>query len=206
MKKVLLLILPVFAIMVLVSCQKALTDPTVTGGGTTGGGTGGADITGTWKYVNIYAVTQSTVQLSFAGTVYKTVTNTDYTTINNTGTIVITSNTFTGTGISYDVNDTAFAISYENNVVVDTIAQPVSFHLPAYNAVAPYKRVNADSIYFTSQAVGSSTTGGSGARIALSGNILKMTASAVQDTSFLSAGSLVTQHSTATEVTTLQKQ
>jgi hypothetical protein len=196
--------------MMIVSCQKELNDPTITGltngSGGSGGGGGSTDITGNWKFVSFSAVTQSTNQFTLAGLTAKTVTNSDYTTTNNTGTVTITSNNMTINAVSYDVADTAFAFYYENNVLIDTISQGFGFHLPSYNATSTYKRVNQDSIYINSQVLDPSVSGGSGYRISLNGNILKMTTSIVKDTSINMGGYVASQHETATAVTTLQRQ
>jgi len=209
MKKTLLVLSAFIAIMI-VSCQKELNDPTITGLTNGSGGSGGAgstNITGNWKFVSISAVTQSTAQFSLAGTIFKTVTNSDYTSINNTGTVVITGNSMTATGVSYKVADTAFAFYYENNVLMDTIIQAINFQLPSYNTVSTYKQVSQDSIYFTSQGLDPSAGGGQGYRIALNGNILKMTTSVVKDTTInVGGGVTASQHETATAVTTLQRQ
>jgi len=198
MKKMLLFVVPALIMILFVSCQKELSDPTVTGS------TGGADIVGNWNFVSTYASTQSTVQFSFFGTIFKTVTVTDYTSTNNAGTVVITSNSMAGTGLTYSVSDTAIAFSYEDNVLMDTIQQHFSFNIPPYSAVSPYKRINQDSIYFTGQGIDPSAGGGT--RITLSGNMLKMTTAVVRDTTFDGGGYLVLQHSTATAITTLQRQ
>jgi hypothetical protein len=203
MKKMLLFVLPVSIMILFVACQKELHDPTVTGAGGTGG-TGGADITGTWNFVSNYASTQSTVQFSYLGSSFKTVTVSDYTSTNNTGIIVITSNSMAGTGLSYNVSDTAIAFSYIDNVLIDTIQQRFSLSVPLYSSVYPYKRITQDSIYFTGPGIDPSAAGGT--RIALSGNILKMTTAIVKDTTFDGGGYLVSRHSTATAITTLQKQ
>jgi hypothetical protein len=209
MKKTLLLVLPVLISIMIVSCQKELNDPTITGYtvGTGGsGGTGGASIIGNWKFISISAVTQSTNQFSAGGITYKTITNSAYTSTNNAGTVTITSNTMASNGLSYDVSGTADAVSYENNVQVGTISQPFNVSLSSYSSVSAYKQISQDSIYFTGQGIDPSGNAGSGARIALNGNTLKLTSSVVKDTTINAGGLLAAQHSTATAVTTLQRQ
>lgn len=207
MKKILLFILPILTLLSIVSCQKELNDPTVTAGiygpgGSGGGGTGSSTITGTWKFVSMTAITQSIAQTSGGGIVFKTITNSDYTSTNNTGTMVITSNTMTGNGIGYAVSDTAFALSYENGVLIDTTSQLFNITVPPTNSSATYKQINQDSIYINPTA----TSIGTGYHIALNGNILTMTASVVRDTTINVSGVLASQHESATAITTLQRQ
>ena len=211
MKRNVLFTLPALMLIMMVSCQKEITDPSLDGtynGGSGSGGSGSSgskDITGTWKFISLSAITQSTAQVSQAGDVLKTITNTDYTTNDNTGTIVINSTTMATTGMSYSINDTAFALTYENNVLIDSTAAPFSFSLPSYSSTTTYKLIGADSISFTG-ASSPAVSGGSGAHYTLSGNILKFTTSVIKDTTINAGGIIETQHSTATAVTTLQRQ
>lgn len=197
MKKTLILVLPALIFLFVISCKKD-------------SGSNSSSITGNWKFVSISATTQSTDQVSDGVTTYKTVTNSAYTSFNNAGTITITSNTMTSNGIAYSISDTAHAFYYENNVLIDTISQVVAFSLPSYSSASAYKQVSQDSIYFSGPGFysdpSSGGTGGSGAHTTLTGNILKMTSYVVKDTTFNSGGYPETQHSTATAVTTLQRQ
>ncbi len=212
MKRNILFALPALMLIMMVSCQKEITDPsldgTYTGGSGSGGsgGTGSTDITGNWKFVSMSAVTLSTVQVSQPGDVLKTITSSDYTTTNNTGTVVISSTAMAVTGMSYSVNATAIALTYDNNVLVDSTAAPFTFSLPSYSSTTTYKLVGTDSISYTGQSISPAVSGGSGAHYTLSGNVLKLTTSVIKDTTINLAGIIETQHSTATGVTTLQRQ
>jgi hypothetical protein len=193
----------------IVSCQKELNDPTITGstiGNGGSGGTGGASIIGNWIFISASAVTQSTNQYSLAGTTYKTITNSNYTSTNNTGTVTITSNTMSSNNVGYNISGIAHALSYENNVLIDTISVPFSSGISNYSSTSPYKQINQDSIYYTSQGLDPSVSAGYGAHLDLNGNILKLTTYVVKDTTINAGGLLASQHSTATAVTTLQRQ
>jgi hypothetical protein len=203
-----LLILSLLIAIITVSCQKEIIDPTVTppvypsGGNGGAGSTSGGNIIGTWKFISLSAVTQSTMSYSLGGSTFKSVTNSDYTSINNAGTVTITSTTMSNNGISYDVADTAFATTYIDNASMGTIASPFNLSLPVTNNSITYKQINQDSIYANPTA----TTLGAGYHLALNGNILTMTTSIVKDTTISASGVAAKQHSTATAVTTLQKQ
>ncbi len=211
MKKIVLFALPALMLLTMVSCQKELTDPSLNGTYTGGSGSGGAgagstDITGNWTFVSNSSVTQSTVDFSLGGVDDKTVTNSSYTSINNTGTMTITSNTMSSVNISYTINDTAFAYTYLNGVLFDSLMSPFNYSAPPSSAVENYKRINQDSVYFPAQGSGSGATIATGARIALNGNILTMTTSVVQDSTINAGGYIATQHSTGTSVITLRRQ
>ncbi|HEY4148333.1 MAG TPA: hypothetical protein VGM41_05375 [Chitinophagaceae bacterium] len=212
MKKIVLFVLPAVALLMMVSCQKELTDPSLDGtynggsGSGTGTGAGSTDITGNWTFVSSSGITQSTVQLSQAGVNYKTITNSSYNSTNPTGTVTITSNTMSTANVSYTANYATIAYTYVDNVLLDSLSQPLSYSVPSTSATSNYNRINQDSIYFPAQGTGASATVASGARIALSGNILSMTTSVVLDSTINVGGSIATQHSTGTVTTTLRKQ
>jgi len=205
-----LLILSLFTSIITVSCQKELSDPTVTpptnggggGGGSNGGGggTGGASIVGNWKFVSMSATTQAIAQVSVAGMTIKSVTTSDYTSTNNVGTVTITSSTISSNGIGYDLAFTAHSTTYQNGVSAGTYDQPYSYSVPPTSGVSNYTQVNADSIYMTAQGMGQ------GYHLALNGNILKMTTYIVKDTTVDISGMPAQMHESATQVSTLQKQ
>lgn len=211
MNKKLLSYLSILATLTIVSCQKELSDPTVTAGiYAPGGGSGGSNnsgsggsVVGNWKFISMYVVTQAVAQVSQSGVTYKTVTNSDYTTAHNTGTMSFTSNVATVTDMSFDVTDTAFATTYLNGVSMGTLSQPFSQSQPSYSLTSPYTQVNPDSIYIDQGFAGS---GGAGYHVSISGTTLKLTTAVVADTLIDLGGLQAMQHETATAVITLQKQ
>jgi hypothetical protein len=170
----------------------------------------GNAITGNWKFISVSAVTQAIVQTSDGVSAYKTITNSAYTSTNNTGTVTIASNTMTANGIAYNITDTAYASDYQDNVLIDTFSQVFTFNFPASNSVSSYNLINSDSVYFTGQGIFSApgVTGSTptGARLALNGNILTMTSSVVKDSTFVNGGYPASNHETANVVSTLQRQ
>ncbi len=167
-------------------------------------------ITGNWKFISVSAVTQAIVQTSDGVSAYKTITNSAYTSTNNSGTVTIANNTITANGIAYNITDTAYASDYQDNVLIDTFSQVLIFNFPASNSVSNYKLINSDSVYFTGQGIFSApgVTGSTpaGARLALNGNILTMTSSVVKDSTFVNGGYPASNHETANVVSTLQRQ
>ena len=200
MKKIIFPLLTAFILLTIFSCKKDNTTSS------------SSPLAGNWKFISIHAQTQSTAQYSDAGSVYKTITNSAYTSTNNGGSVAITSNTMTGTGITYQVSDTAYGYDYTDNQLVDSISSPFKVNIPPVNSTASYQMIGQDSIYFTGQGGlftvqgGSVNTTPSGAKFNISGNTLIMISSVVKDTTINSGGIPVSQHETAVVTTTLQKQ
>ncbi|MBE7174152.1 MAG: hypothetical protein INR73_26490 [Williamsia sp.] len=193
-------ILFVFTIfLALVSCSKD-----------NDGGTAGADITGTYKFVSLQAKTSSTVQSTSGSYIDKTITTSEYTTQNNTGTVIIDATKFTTTNFSYSINTTARSTLYENGVLTDTFSLPFQFTVLASSGTGTYKRVSADSLYFSS---GSSLIGGTasasqpgGARIKYENGKLTLYSSAAVSSTSTNQGATVLNTGIVTSVITLQKQ
>ena len=181
----------------LVSCSKDNT-------------TAGTDIAGTYKFVSLQAKTTSTVQSVSGADVTKTVTTSDYTTINNSGTVKIDATQFISTNLGYSINSTAKSTIYDNGAVVDTLSFPLQFTVPSTSGTSTYKRAGADSLYFSA---GSLLVGGSssaaqsgGAKIKYENGKLTLYNNTVQATVTRNQGETVTNLASATIITTLQKQ
>jgi hypothetical protein len=126
-------------VLFLISCQKELSQES--------SGPGGLE--GTWKFVEMYSKTESIVELSDGIDNLKTVTLSEYTSTENTGTLRIDKSNMTSTGIGYTIDTKATGFIYENNVLIDTISAPFNFVLPPSSSVSPYTKVSADSLYFS---------------------------------------------------------
>lgn len=168
-------------------------------------------LVGNWKFIGITANTNSTAETSFESSALKTVTASNYTTINNAGTIAINTNTFSGTGITYQVDDFVNTYIYENNDLIDSISMPFSATVPSSNSSSNYQLIGQDSIYFNGQgffSTGTSTTipAPSGARFTINGNILKMTTAVIKDSSATDSGITQFMHQAASVVITMEKQ
>jgi hypothetical protein len=189
MKRNLLLMLS-SVMIILASCKKDDTKASST------------DIQGTYKFKSISAKTNSTVTGTDGE---KEITTTDYTSINNAGTVVIDASNFTSTGFSYEVNSTTTASFYQNNQFVDSISEPFNVVIPPTNSTASYKLIGSDSIYFQNGSLASGI-GGNGGRYTLSGNMLTIKQNGSKDSTFQLSG--VTFHVVETALATfvLEKQ
>ena len=166
-------------------------------------------ITGNWKFVSIHAETQSTAQYNDGTEDVKSVTISDYTSENNTGTVSFNGNTANSTGIGYDVTSTAKSYDYYNNVLSDSSEFPFTVNIPPSNSTATYQIIGQDSIVFSNGALGAQTTAGasaSGGRFSIDGNILTLKSNIVQDTTMNLGGLIVTDHEFAAATLTLQRQ
>jgi hypothetical protein len=198
MRKRLLYLFSFTALLILGACKKDTSS------------SNGNPIAGNWKFISVSAVTQAIVQTSDGVSAYKTITNSAYTSTNNSGTVTIASNTMSANGIAYSITDTAYASDYQDNVLIDTFSQVFTLNFPASNSVSNYRLINADSVYFTGQGIftGPGATGSTptGARLHINGNVLTMTSSIVKDSSFVDGGYPASNHEMANVVSTLQRQ
>lgn len=138
-----------FIAIAVTSCGKEQSIDTSTGstGGT--GGTGSASVLGTWNFAGLSANTKSDASETDGTDVVRALTTADYTTTNNKGTVTFATNTFTGTGIGYDLSTTASVKFYTNGVLEDSLDMPFAYTFPPSNSSGSYKLVGTDSLYFT---------------------------------------------------------
>lgn len=172
---------------------------------------GTSSLSGNWTFTGMHATTSSTVVDNGGGFNTKIVTTSDYKTTANGGTVAISGNTMTGTGITYAANIIAFATEYEDDVLLDTFSTSLPFTVPATNSTSQFEVIGKDSIHYTGSNLfgsgGSGTPAATGSKFSISGNILTLTSNVVQDkVQDEGGGETLTQHETATVVTTLQKQ
>jgi hypothetical protein len=173
--------------------------------------TGASSLSGSWKFMGMHATTSATAVDNGGGFNSKIVTTSDYTTTANGGTVAISGNTMTGTGITYAANIIAFATEYEDDILLDTFSTSLPFTIPATNTSSEFEVIGKDSIHYTGSnpfgSGGSGTPAATGSKFSVSGNILTLTSYVVQDKAQdEGGGETLTQHETATVVTTLQKQ
>jgi hypothetical protein len=140
MKKLICPIVVGVSSLLWVSCQKEVSQEA---------GLGSKDLQGNWKFIGMYSKTESIVELTDGIDSLKTVTQSEYNSIENTGTLKIDGSNMTSNGFGYTVDTKAKGFVYENNVLVDTISAPFNFVLPSTSMVSPYVRINTDSIYFS---------------------------------------------------------
>jgi hypothetical protein len=173
--------------------------------------TSASSLSGSWKFTGMHATTSATAVDKGSGFNTKIVTTSDYHTTANGGTVSISDNTMAGTGITYSANIVAFATEYEDDIQLDTFSTTLPFTVPATNSTSEFEVIGKDSIHYTGSNIfgsgGSGTPAATGSKFSISGNILTITSSVVQDTSQdEGGGETLTQHETAIVVTTLQKQ
>jgi hypothetical protein len=173
--------------------------------------TSASNLSGSWTFMGLHATTSATAVDKGVGFNTKIVTTSDYTTTANGGTVAISGNSMAGTGITYSANIVAFATEFENDILLDTFSTAIPFTVPPTNSSSDFEIIGKDSIHYMGSNVfgsgGSGTPAATGAKFSVSGNILTLTSYAVQDlVQDVGAGETLTQHETATVVTTLQKQ
>jgi len=132
MRKTLLILLPVGFLLIFAACKKSSSDSA-------------KGLTGTWAFLGGSAQIQSTSQQAGGVTM---VTNTNYLTKHNTGTITINKDSMIVAGLGYSVDTTIKAYFYYNGAVYDSASQQVSLSIPPTSAAAKYTMVGTDSLYF----------------------------------------------------------
>jgi len=172
--------------------------------------TGASSLSGTWTFMGMHATTSATAVDNGSGFNTKIITTSDYNTTANAGTVAFSGTTMTGTGIAYSANIVAFATEFENDIQLDTFSTSIPFTVQPTNSSSDYEVIGKDSIHYTGSNIfgsgGSGTPAATGSKFSISGNILTITSSVVQDKSTdEGGGETLTQHETATVVTTLQK-
>ena len=167
-------------------------------------------IAGNWSFNGIHANTFSSAMDVEGGIRYTTETTSEYTTSLNGGTVNITGNTMTGTGITYAAEMNIFVTDYEGTTIIDTFSTTAPFNISPTNSTSTFEIIGTDSIHYTSaNGLGSGGAGmlpANGSKFSISGDILTLTSNVVQDKIFDTLGVTITQHETATVVNTLRKQ
>jgi hypothetical protein len=193
------LVLSTFAaIVMLISCKKDNKDNNA------------AAIEGTYKLKYLTAKTNATTTDNSGE---KAVTTSDYTTINNQGTVVFANSTISATGLTYAVDTEAKYYLYDGVDLIDSSSAPFTFTLPSSNSVAQYKLIGADSIYFPQGSLTSGVGGtgsiqgsASGGRYNLSGGLLTITQIGSKDSTFEDSGETIHLMESAVSSVVLEKQ
>lgn len=154
-----------------------------------------SSIQGTWNFTGAVLNTVSTMELMGM----KSISYSYYTTVNNSGTIVIDDSNFKITGLTYTINGTIRTKTFVSDMDSSDIVFPYSVVIDPYTAESPYKRVGEDSIYFESSMVESSIYGNApavsqpqGGKISWSGDTLIITNAINQvDDGMLTTGTTV---------------
>ena len=207
MRKFFLLII---AAVCLVSCQKEISD--YINDDNSNGGNNGEDSTavnplkGLWNFTSISANTQNSSELNYLGEDDKTISFTNYTSENNSGTLVVDDSIFSMNDHTYSISTTLKTYSYQNGVLLDSMDVPFNYYMPATNSTAKYKLIGNDSVYFPeggflSTASDSSAFKPYGLKFKIAGTVLTFTQNISLDTVVTASG--VSQHETSTGTGTI---
>ena len=142
----------------------------------------------------------------------KTVTTSDYSTINNGGTVIFNNGTLTAQAVTYSVDTKSMLYLYDGDDLITSSSYPFSYTIPANNPTGQYKIVGADSIYFPQggltgniDGTGSYQTIASGGHFSFSGNLLTIIQNFTKDSTFHGSGETYHIIETATASLILEK-
>jgi hypothetical protein len=154
---------------------------------------------GTWNFVGLSSNANLTATESglISG---KIVDITDFTTIDNSGTITFTADSMSGSGIGYTIDTTYTTYTYVGSTG-DTVTTPYTTTISPTSSSTSYQLIGSDSIYFGSgtpfsvSLYAGDTVKIEGAHFSISGNTLTLTSTIDQ------AGSVTYGGITAPSVT-----
>jgi hypothetical protein len=138
-------------------------------------------LTGNYKFLYSSLQAQSTAQESGGGETLKTITYTNYKTINNSGTVTFTQDSIFSKGVGYSTDVVSMSYVYENGTLTDSISLPLVETYPPSNSTTKFDVIGQDSIVFhggyLTMGVGGGTTVAppSGGRFSFKGDTLLLT-------------------------------
>jgi hypothetical protein len=200
----------------LFSCQKQieLDDPILPGGNPPGGNPGSntGDIKGTYDFVNMTVYGSSSVTVSIPGFNQKIITNTDYVTDNNHGTVTIDATKILTSQISYTIDTSSIALYYSDGQLVDSLSAPFSYVQNPYGGNTTYRIISSDSVYMDKGFVDSPDGSGtqvpsiaSGSKYKWSGDTLSFTTKFYQKKTQLVNGVTANIESSGTQILKMKK-
>lgn len=133
------------SIIIFASCKKDNTESATT-------------ISGNYTFIGLTANTVSTVTYTDAGTLYKAITYSKYTTKNNKGSMQIDGSNMKSVGLSYSIDTTTKTDYFEDGELIDSFEMPLSVDVPSSNATTGYKIITNDSIYVSNGLMFSGST------------------------------------------------
>ena len=153
---------------------------------------GATNIEGTYDFKSISVKGSSSIVGSYGDSA---VTVSDYSSINNGGTVIFNKGTITAQAFTYTVDTTAMLYLYDGDDLIASTSYPFSYTLPASNSSGQYKIIGTDSIYFPQgglsvniDGTGSYQTVGNGGHFSFSGNLLTITENVTKDSTFEDSG------------------
>lgn len=173
-----------------------------------------AALVGNWKFIESHITSQVIDEVSSGGFgKIKSVSNADYSTINNKGSLTIEETKILSKQIGYDVATVVKADFYQDDVFVESGEAPFNVSIAPSSSVTNYKRIGTDSLYFENGSFGQfeGTPDGvqskpAGVKYRIEGATLFLTSVANDHLDDYSTGVHRISSSTATIVTTLEKQ
>jgi len=105
-------------------------------------------LTGNYKFLYTSLQAQSTAQQSGGGQTLKTITYTNYKTINNSGTVTFTQDSIFSKGVGYSTNAISNSYVYENGTLTDSISFPLVETYPPSNSSTKFDVIGQDSVVF----------------------------------------------------------
>lgn len=188
-------------LLLIVSCHKSNS-----------GGGNSSQLPGNYKFLYVIAQVQSISQLSGGGMNEKDVSNTNYTTTQNAGTVVMTKDSISLKGVAYTATTNVKSYTYESGVLTDSISFPFTETVPPLNTSTKYDIIGSDSIYFhggylVSLGGASNIAQPSGGRFSFKGDTLFIISKMQQNQPSQSSGGLtVSSSASAVETVVLLKQ
>jgi len=180
----------VFVIIVMGACKKS----------NSGSSSSTNPLTGTtWNFVDLSS--NATLTATETGIISATVIDkTDFTTIDNSGTITFTADSMAGSGVGYTIDTTYTTYTYVAGTG-DTVTTPYTTMISPTSSSTSYQLIGSDSIYFGSgtpfsvSLYAGDTVKIEGAHFSISGNTLTLTSTVNQ------AGNVTYNSITAPSVT-----
>jgi hypothetical protein len=167
---------------------------------------------GAWKFISMQSIMNVTFEGEQNGLDMKVVTTSDYTTIDNGGTITFDSSQMTTAGLTYSINAMAKAVIYVAGIPVNNTDIPLTGTVPPTDDTGNYEKFGADSMYVQSDALavidpsGVLQNSGLGFKLKWNGNQMTMTTRVQATTDEEYMGIPVKANADITAVFTLEKQ
>ncbi|RBL91842.1 hypothetical protein [Chitinophaga flava] len=145
------LFLSAFLAVMAVSCSKepmAGPDPDPeTTTPTSPGANPSNKLVGVWKNAGVRVIGQSIAEMNLSGDAMRSVTEINYTSFNNKGTVTFDETTTTSSNISYSIDTKLKIRSYTNGILDANEELPWKIDMPASNGKGQYKLIGTDSMY-----------------------------------------------------------
>jgi len=193
------------------ACQKEVDFQDITNNPSPGGGTTNNSIIGTWNFVGMFASTRSLVVAGTGPAEEKAVTSYGFISEKNVGTVTINAATITSAGVGYSIDTVVTTEYYLGGVLIDSFNTDFAFDMPVSSAVAPYKAVGNDSIYFAGgfltldPSAGVTPTAAAGSKISWSGDTLLLKTVVVENRTESVNGVAATISNNISQVVKLKK-